>query len=48
MIGVVALNLTKRPGEQWARAASYYGYDPLGNLETTGEDHDGCRVAQDN
>jgi hypothetical protein len=25
----------KPPGEQWPRAATYYGYNALGNLETT-------------
>ena len=35
MIGVVALSLMKRPDEQGPREATYYGYNALGNLETT-------------
>ena len=34
-MGVVALSLMKRPGEQQPKAATYYGYDAPGNLETT-------------
>ena len=34
-IGVVVLSLMKRLGEQRPWAATYYGYDALGNLETT-------------
>jgi len=35
MIKVVALNSTKRPGEQRPKAVTNYGYDAPRNLETT-------------
>ena len=34
MIGVMALSPAKGPSDQQPRAATYFGYDTLGNQET--------------